>query len=68
MSNQGEKPRKLKKRRATATVGGTTQSGFASRSMSDLMKQGGSKPADEPAQTHTKTRRKKGDPEEDAQG
>jgi len=68
MSNQGEKPRKLKKRRATATVGGTTQSGFASRSMSDLMKQGGSMPADEPAQTRNRTRTKKGSPEEDSQG
>ena len=40
MSGQGDKPRKIRKRRATATVGGTTQSGFANRSMSDLMKQG----------------------------
>ena len=42
MSNSGDRPRKLKKRRAKATVGGTTQSGFANRSMSDLMKPGGS--------------------------
>jgi hypothetical protein len=60
MSNQGDRPRKVKKRRATATVGGTTQSGFANRSMSDLMNRGGSEPADEPAQT-----RRKGSPEKD---
>lgn len=48
MSSQGDRPRKIRKRRTTATVGGTTQSGFASRSMSDLMKQQGSEPEGEP--------------------
>lgn len=49
MSNQGDKPRKLKKRRTTARVGGTTQSGFANRSMSDLLKQSGSSEEEKPA-------------------
>lgn len=61
MSNPGDPPRKIRKRRATATVGGTTQSGFASRSMSDLMKQGGSEPAEPPA-----TGKKKGKPSKES--
>ena len=50
MSGQGDKPRKIRKRRATATVGGTTQSGFANRSMSDLLKQGDAGAAKAPKQ------------------
>ncbi|MGE0624328.1 MAG: hypothetical protein AB7I04_11035 [Pseudomonadales bacterium] len=70
MSRDGDRPgkesrlKKLKKRRATATVGGTTQSGFASRSMSDLMKQGGSAPAGKPAEPRGEKSQGKQDPDE----
>ena len=46
MSQSADKPRKIRKRRTTGTVGGTTQSGFANRSMSDLLKQQEQAPAE----------------------
>ncbi|MGD8416587.1 MAG: hypothetical protein PVH91_05985 [Pseudomonadales bacterium] len=39
MRKQDSKPHKPRKRRATATIGGTTQSTFANRSMSEVLKQ-----------------------------
>ena len=41
MSNPDDRPKKIRKRRTRASVGGTTQSGFANRSMSDLLSQQG---------------------------
>lgn len=67
MSRQGDRPRKVKKRRATATVGGTTQSGFASRSMSDLMKQGGTTSAGKPAEARKDREEKDGRGKKDGQ-
>lgn len=37
MSDRKQNPRKTRRRRATGRVSGTTQSGFASRSMSDAL-------------------------------
>jgi hypothetical protein len=38
MTTHDDKPKKIRRRRTSATVGGTTQSGFASRSMSEQLK------------------------------
>jgi len=39
LSSQDKKPRKIRRRRATGRVAGTTQSAFASNSMSNILKQ-----------------------------
>lgn len=39
MSEKESKPRKIRRRRTTGRVGGTTQSAFASNSMSSILEQ-----------------------------
>jgi hypothetical protein len=39
MSDKDDKPRKIRRRRTTGRVGGTTQSAFATNSMSSILEQ-----------------------------
>ena len=51
MSDREQKPRKVRRRRTTGRVSGTTQSGFASNSMTGILQQEQSRQADKTEKT-----------------
>lgn len=54
MTDREQKPRKVRRRRTTGRVSGTTQSGFASNSMTGILQQEQSRQVDKPQKAPAK--------------
>ena len=68
MSDKQEKPRKIRRRKTTGRVGGTSQSAFASQSMSTILQQQSEEQARKKAKAEDEKNAADADDEKDGNG